>query len=140
MLRPGRRRPHGVGGGAAAGRAARRLLETAREVLLRELLPALPEFKRRHPQLTLRIEAGSLARMLAVRRPLELEAVRLAWVNAVQRTASGDDPDGMAFWHDRYLAPLVQRLPSLYRIKTCRRDHQDPPKAPVTDRGHLPGV
>ena len=70
----------------------------------------------------------------------ELEAVRLAWVNAVQRTASGDDPDGMAFWHDRYLAPLVQRLPSLYRIKTCRRGHQAAPTAPVTDRGLLPGA
>ena len=70
----------------------------------------------------------------------ELEGLRASWVNAVQRTMSGEDPDGMAFWHDRYLAPTVQRLPALYRIKTCRRDHQDPPKAPVTDRGHLPGV
>lgn len=72
----------------------------------------------------------------------ELAALWDAWRAAAGRAPIEGEPpgdnDALAFWHDRYLAPLVNRLPALYSVKSCRHGHSAPGRAPSTDRDLLP--
>lgn len=72
----------------------------------------------------------------------ELAALWDAWRDAAGRapidgTPPGDN-DAIAFWHDRYLAPMLHRLQALYAFHSCRRGHESAPRAPRTDTDLLP--
>lgn len=72
----------------------------------------------------------------------ELAALWDSWREAAGRaptegTPPGDN-DAMAFWHDRYLAPMLHRLQALYAFHSCRRAHESAPSAPRTDTDLLP--
>lgn len=72
----------------------------------------------------------------------ELAALWDAWRDAAGRaplegTPPGDN-DALAFWHDRYLAPMLHRLQALYAVHACRRAHEAAPRAPLTDTDLLP--
>ena len=67
----------------------------------------------------------------------ELAALRSAWRDAATRATEGDN-DALAFWHDRYLAPLVHRLPAIYAVRICRNGHEPAATSILTDRDLLP--
>lgn len=69
----------------------------------------------------------------------ELAALWSAWREAARRGLNKDN-DALAFWHDRYLAPTLQRLPALYRVNACKAGHQQVKVAPGTDRTYLPSA
>lgn len=72
----------------------------------------------------------------------ELAALWDAWRDAAGRAVADGAPpgdnDALAFWHDRYLAPLVHRLHALYAFKECRYKHESSAPAPRTDHDLLP--
>lgn len=72
----------------------------------------------------------------------ELAALWDAWRDAAGRApAEGTPPgdnDALAFWHDRYLAPMIHRLQALYAFHSCRHGHEVAPRTPKTDTDLLP--
>lgn len=63
----------------------------------------------------------------------ELAALHSAWREAAARAREGDG-DALAFWHDRYLAPLMARLNHMYATASCTGRHAPDRPAPRTDR------
>lgn len=54
----------------------------------------------------------------------ELAALWMAWAEAAAKSRSGDG-DAMAYWHDRYLAGFLARLPR-YRMRSCTPETHEP--------------
>lgn len=52
----------------------------------------------------------------------ELAALHSAWCEAAVRAREADG-DALAFWHDRYLTPLLARVNPMYGIGFCRDKH-----------------
>ena len=63
----------------------------------------------------------------------ELAALRSAWREAARR-ARDTDTDALAFWHDRYLAPFIARMNTLYTTQGCSTKHENRGQAKTTDR------
>ncbi len=63
----------------------------------------------------------------------ELAALHSAWREAASRAREADG-DALAFWHDRYLTPLMGRINPMYAIGFCRDKHTPMRAAPVTNR------
>lgn len=64
----------------------------------------------------------------------ELAALWSAWKEAAV-AARTKDGDALAFWHDRYFAPLLTRLHTIYSIHGCTDDrHETPTRDQATDR------
>lgn len=72
----------------------------------------------------------------------ELAALWDAWRDAAGRAPVDGSPpgdnDALAFWHDRYLAPVLHRLHALYAFHACRHQHESAAAAKPTDRDLLP--
>lgn len=72
----------------------------------------------------------------------ELSALWDAWRDAAGRApvdgSPAGDNDALAFWHDRYLAPMLHRLHALYAFHACRHQHESAAAVRPTDRDLLP--
>lgn len=72
----------------------------------------------------------------------ELSALWDAWRDAAGRApvdgSPAGDNDALAFWHDRYLAPMLHRLHALYAFHACRHNHESAAAVRTTDRDLLP--
>lgn len=63
----------------------------------------------------------------------ELAALWSAWLEAAARAREAEG-DALAFWHDRYLTPLLARVNRMYNIGLCREKHTTMRKAGLTNR------
>ena len=64
----------------------------------------------------------------------ELAALHSAWREAAAR-AREEDGDALAFWHDRYLTPLMARINHMYGTRSCQANRHSPVRVgPTTDR------
>lgn len=64
----------------------------------------------------------------------ELAALRSAWLRAAG--TPGPD-DALAYWHDRLLAPCLERLRSDYQMGNCVEKHENARPRRTTDRSLL---
>lgn len=68
----------------------------------------------------------------------ELAALRSSWRVVAKHAAPGVKPSvEMINWHDRWMAPCLERLQQLYTMKNCLNSHQSPPGWSGTDREAL---
>lgn len=63
----------------------------------------------------------------------ELAALHSAWREAASRAKEADG-DALAFWHDRYLTPLMGRLNHMYATLSCQGKHAPVRVGPMTNR------
>ena len=63
----------------------------------------------------------------------ELAALHSAWREAASRAREADG-DALAFWHDRYLTPLMARINHMYATLSCQGKHTAVRAGPVTNR------
>lgn len=68
----------------------------------------------------------------------ELAALWSAWRQAALKDMMSGG-DALAFWHDRYLAPTLARIPHLYATRACEHKHEHVAAPALTLRSHLPG-
>ena len=63
----------------------------------------------------------------------ELAALHSAWREAASRAREADG-DALAFWHDRYLTPLMARINHMYATLSCQGKHALVRVGPMTNR------
>lgn len=69
----------------------------------------------------------------------ELAALWMAWADSAAKSRTGDG-DALAYWHDRYLAGFLARLP-IYRMKGCSDEsHQAATRKPYVSNRTLISV